>query len=171
MTSKDKMIDKLTIREYKPTDKAKVLSILKSNVPEYFAESETEDLEDYLEHQVEKYFVATINDQIIGAGGINFDAKSKTAKISWDFIEPTFQGKGIGQSLLKYRIDFIKSMGDITTIAVRTSQLAYKFYEKNGFTLNEIAKDYWGKGFDLYSMTYNQKLSKKNVLPSGLDGN
>jgi ribosomal protein S18 acetylase RimI-like enzyme len=45
-------------------------------------------------------------------------------------------------------------MDNITTIMVRTSQLAYKFYEKNGFILKEIEKDYWAKGFDLYSMTY-----------------
>lgn len=148
------MIENLTIRAYKPADKDNVLAILKLNVPEYFAESEIEDLEDYLEHKIEKYFVAAIEDLIIGAGGINFDDKGKTAKISWDFINPKFQGKGVGQSLLKHRIDLLKSMADVKTIAVRTSQLAYKFYEKNGFTLNKIEKDYWAKGFDLYSMTY-----------------
>jgi ribosomal-protein-alanine N-acetyltransferase len=148
------MIENLTIREYKSNDKNEVLAILKRNVPKYFAESEIEDLEDYLKHKIEKYFVATIGDVIIGAGGINFDDNSKTAKISWDFIDVKFKGKGIGQSLLKYRIDFIQSNYVSATIKVRTSQLAYKFYEKNGFTLKEIEKDYWAKGFDLYSMTY-----------------
>lgn len=149
------MIENLTIRAYKHTDKDKVLAILKLNVPEYFAKSEIEDLEDYLKHKVEKYFVAAIEDRIIGAGGINFDDNGKTAKISWDFMDPKFQGKGVGQSLLKHRINLLKAMGDVTTITVRTSQLAYKFYEKNGFTLKEIEKDYWAKGFDLYSMTYD----------------
>ncbi|WP_217636953.1 GNAT family N-acetyltransferase [Flavobacterium degerlachei] len=113
-----------------------------------------EDFEYYLEHKIEKYYIIAIEQQIIGAGGINFEANGKTAKISWDFIDPKFQGLGIGQSLLKYRIDLLKSMDNITTIMVRTSQLAYKFYEKNGFILKEIEKDYWAKGFDLYSMTY-----------------
>lgn len=148
------MIENLTIREYKSNDKNEVLAILKRNVPKYFAESEIEDLEDYLKHKIEKYFVAAFGDVIIGAGGINFDDNSKTAKISWDFIDAKFKGKGIGQSLLKYRIDFIQSNYVSATIKVRTSQLAYKFYEKNGFTLKEIEKDYWAKGFDLYSMTY-----------------
>ncbi|MGO4819136.1 GNAT family N-acetyltransferase [Flavobacterium sp. W22_SRS_FP1] len=148
------MIENLTIREYKSNDKNEVLAILKRNVPKYFAESEIEDLKEYLKHKIEKYFVTTIGDVIIGAGGINFDDNSKTAKISWDFVDIKFKGRGIGQSLLKYRIDFIQSNYVSATIKVRTSQLAYKFYEKNGFTLKEIEKDYWAKGFDLYSMTY-----------------
>jgi ribosomal-protein-alanine N-acetyltransferase len=149
------MIDNLIIREYKITDKDSVLAVLKLNVPDFFAKSEIEDFEYYLEHKIEKYYIIAIEQQIIGAGGINFEDNGKTVKISWDFIDPKFQGLGIGQSLLKYRIDFLKSMDNITTIMVRTSQLAYKFYEKNGFILKEIEKDYWAKGFDLYSMTYN----------------
>lgn len=148
------MIEKLTIREYKAADKDNVIAILKLNVPAYFAESEIKDLEDYLENNLEKYFVAVIENQIIGAGGINFEDNGKTAKISWDFIDPKFHGKGLGQSLLKYRIDLVKSIDNSITIMVRTSQLAYKFYEKNGFILQEIEKDYWAKGFDLFNMTY-----------------
>lgn len=165
------MIENLTISQYEPTDRNKVLAILTGNIPKYFAASEIEDFEEYLESKIEKYFVAAIGTRIIGAGGINFDNNGKTAKISWDFIDSKFQGKGVGQSLLKYRIDLLKSMGDVTTITVRTSQLAYKFYEKNGFTLNEIVKDYWAKGFDLYGMTYSEKLWKKNEMLSGLDDN
>jgi GNAT superfamily N-acetyltransferase len=148
------MIDNLIIREYKTTDKNSVLAVLKLNVPDFFAKSEIEDFEYYLEHKIEKYYVIAIEQQIIGAGGINFEDKGKTAKISWDFIDPKFQGKGVGQLLLKYRIDLLKPMDNITTILVRTSQMAYKFYKKNGFILKGIEKDYWAKGFDLYSMTY-----------------
>ena len=45
----------------------------------------------------------------------------------------------------------ISSVGKIT---VRSSQVAYKFYEKQGFVLNEIKKNYWAEGFDMYSMEY-----------------
>ena len=148
------MTGRLKIRTYKSNDKPMLLEILKLNVPKYFAESEVDDLEDYLENKLEKYFVAEIEDKIIGAGGINFDENNKTGKISWDFIDPKFQGKGVGEKLLKHRIQILKSMNNVEKITVRTSQLAYKFYEKNGFTLKEIIKDYWAKGFDLYDMKY-----------------
>jgi ribosomal-protein-alanine N-acetyltransferase len=148
------MSKNIKIREYSVSDKAALVEILKLNIPQYFAESELEDLEEYLENKTEKYFVAEIDNQIVGAGGINFEKESKTAKISWDFIHPLFQGKGIGAKLLKHRLKIIKTIENIENIKVRTSQLAYKFYEKNGFVLQEVIPDYWEKGFDLYDMTY-----------------
>jgi ribosomal-protein-alanine N-acetyltransferase len=150
------MNPKLKIRAYNPKDKPKLLDILKLNVPHYFAESEIDDFNNYLEKEVEKYYVAELDHQIIGAGGINFEEHHKTAKISWDFIHPDFQGIGVGGALLRHRLDLLKSMEELEKITVRTSQLAYKFYEKNGFVLKEIIEDYWAEGFDLYQMIYEK---------------
>ena len=146
------MTDQLHIRDYHPNDRDFVIAIMELNVPRYFAVSEVADLKDYLQHHIEKYFVVTLNDQIIGAGGINFE--NIGAIISWDFIDPAFQGRGIGQKLLQYRIGLLRANPDIETITVRTSQLTYKFYEKNGFVVKRVVKDYWAEGFDLYGMVY-----------------
>ena len=149
-------MEKLRIREYKPDDKAILLDILKLNVPQYFAVSEINDFELYLDNEIEKYYVAELAGQIVGAGGINFDKKEKTGKISWDFIHPDFQGIKVGRKLLKHRIDILKSMSEIEHITVRTSQLAFKFYEKNGFVLIEVKKNYWAEGFDMCGMIYKE---------------
>lgn len=148
------MMNSLRIREYRSSDKTELLTILKLNVPEYFAESEIDDFDEYLDHKIEKYFVIVLENKIVGAGGINFDDDRKIGKISWDFVNPYFQGKGIGKALLKHRIDLLHATTAVENITVRTSQLAYRFYEKNGFVLNHIVKDYWADGFDLYEMTY-----------------
>jgi ribosomal-protein-alanine N-acetyltransferase len=148
------MDQKLKIRAYDPKDKPMLLDILKLNVPKYFAESEIDDLDNYLEQEVEKYYVAELDHQIIGAGGINFEENNKTAKISWDFVHPNIHGIGVGGALLRHRLDVLKSMKEVESITVRTSQLAYKFYAKNGFVLKEIVKDYWAEGFHLYQMIY-----------------
>jgi ribosomal-protein-alanine N-acetyltransferase len=149
------MTNRFDIRTYHPNDKDCLLKLLKLNVPEYFAEEEISDFEKYLEHKIESYFVIELTGEIIGAGGINFDNAHDAAKISWDVVHPKFQGKGAGRQLLQYRLNLIKVLG-ITNISVRTSQLAYKFYEKNGFGLVNIVRDYWGEGFDLFEMNHQE---------------
>jgi ribosomal protein S18 acetylase RimI-like enzyme len=142
------------IRAYTPSDEIVLLQILQLNIPAYFAESEINDLKEYLNTEVERYFVVELNNQIIGAGGINFIDNYQEGRISWDFIHPAYQGCGIGKELLNYRLEILKSMKSIKIISVRTSQLVYKFYEKNGFVVKEKIKEYWAKGFDMYLMIY-----------------
>ena len=90
--------------------------------------------------------------QIVGCGGINFAENGTIGKISWDMIHPAFQGKSLGTKLLKHRIEVLESISSVEKITVRTSQVAYRFYEKQGFVLNDIKKNYWAEGFDMYSM-------------------
>ena len=125
-----------TIREYQPTDKNAVIDLIRQNTPAYFAPKEEADFSNYLDSERELYFVLLLNKKVVGCGGINFTKDKASGKISWDIIHP-------------------QSIDGIQKITVRTSQLAYKFYEKQGFTLKEIQRDYWAKGFDMYSMEYN----------------
>jgi ribosomal protein S18 acetylase RimI-like enzyme len=37
---------------------------------------------------------------------------------------------------------------------VRTSQHAWRFFEKMGFELQKTEKNFWAPGFDLYQMKY-----------------
>ncbi|HJA16417.1 MAG TPA: GNAT family N-acetyltransferase [Candidatus Butyricimonas faecavium] len=142
------------IREYEITDKEAVMNLIRLNIPKYFAPEEEADLNHYLDQEREIYYVLLFEEQIIGCGGINFADNNTTGKISWDILHPEYQGKHLGSQLLKHRIEKIKTIASIKKITVRTSQLVYKFYEKQGFQLNEVKKDYWAKGFDLYSMEY-----------------
>ena len=144
----------ITIREYEPTDKDAVINLIRLNIPKYFAPTEETDLNYYLDHERELYYVLLFDGQIVGCGGINFEDNKTTGKIGWDILHPQYQGKSLGSQLLKYRIEKIKVIDSIQKITVRTSQLAYKFYEKQGFELNEVKEDYWAKGFDLYRMEY-----------------
>ncbi|WP_455511399.1 GNAT family N-acetyltransferase [Butyricimonas paravirosa] len=152
----------ITIREYEPTDKDAVINLIRLNIPKYFAPAEETDLNYYLDHERELYYVLLFDGQIVGCGGINFEDNKATGKISWDILHPEYQGRSLGSQLLKYRIEKIKAIDNIQKITVRTSQLAYKFYEKQGFELNEVKEDYWAKGFDLYRMEY--KGSDKKTL-------
>lgn len=146
----------LKIRAFRNKDRNELLDILKLNVPSYFAEEEIDDYKNFLVESVQKYFIAEVDKKIVGAGGINFQKENRMARISWDFVSPEYQNKGIGSKLLQHRLDLLDSMETIETIMVRTSQMAYKFYEKNGFILKEIHKDYWAEGYDMYKLVYKE---------------
>ena len=103
------------------------MELLRLNTPRYFAPEEAADLDAYLERERELYYVLLHEERIVGCGGINFADGGTVGKISWDMVHPQYRG---------------------------TSQLAFGFYEKRGFELKGIEKDYWAEGFDLYRMEY-----------------
>lgn len=142
----------VVIRAFEVRDREIVLSVMQENIPAYFAQDEMEDLKYYLDFEIEQYFVLEAEGKIVACGGINLELEERRGVISWDIVLPSEQGKGYGRKLLEHRIAILKSMPDIDRITVRTSQLTYLFYQKNGFILNQIVKDYWAKDFDLYSM-------------------
>ncbi|MVZ64451.1 GNAT family N-acetyltransferase [Sphingobacterium sp. DK4209] len=145
----------LNIRPYQVDDYELVLRLFNTNVPSYFAEEERNDLIEYLNNEREEYFVIEQDTHLVGAGGINY--KGNDAYISWDFVDASLQGLGIGKQLLSHRLEIIKSNKTVERIIVRTSQFAFKFYEKNGFVAIETHKDYWAPGIDMIYMTYKDK--------------
>ena len=112
--------------------------------------------------EIEQYYVLLVDGEIVGCGGINFAENGTIGKISWDMIHPAFQGKSLGTKLLKHRIEVLESISSVEKITVRTSQVAYRFYEKQGFVLNDIKKNYWAEGFDMYSMEYKRILKSNH---------
>ena len=150
-----------TLRNYRESDFNSVIELIRLNTPTYFSVEEEKDLADYLKNAIEDYFVIELNHQVVGAGGINYSEDKKKGIISWDMIHPEFQGKSLGKMLLEYRITILKEIKSIEKISVRTSQLTYPFYEKSGFELINIEKDYWAKGFDLYEMEYKYILNNE----------
>lgn len=142
----------MTIRNYTPADEPALLELLHLNTPQYFAPSEAADYVDYLAQHLEDYFVIEHAGTIVGAGGINYFPNDSLARLSWDLVHPEYQGKGIGRLLTQHRIQHIRNKPGMELIVVRTSQVVYKFYEKMGFTLQTVEKDFWAEGFDLYEM-------------------
>lgn len=140
------------IRPYEKSDKTDVINLFRLNTPSYFSTEEEDDLIYFLENEREQYYVVSINEEIVGCGGYNFSEDKSIGIICWDIVHPNFQGKSVGRNLLNYRITQIKNVNSIRKITVRTSQLVYRFYEKQGFVLVEIVHDYWSKGFHLYRM-------------------
>lgn len=154
------MPDTVQILPYQPKNKEQVLNLLRLNTPTYFAVSEEADLADYLDHEREDYYILESNGLVIGCGGINYADKGSTGKISWDILHPAYQGQSMGSRLLTYRIERLHNNKNIKKISVRTSQLAFGFYEKHGFRTQEVIEDYWADGLDLYVMVWFASIVK-----------
>ena len=142
----------MRIRHYTLSDKKKLIQLIQLNTPTYFDPSETKEYDDYLDQEIEDYFVVEEDSMMIAAGGINYMYDQKIARISWDMVHPEHQGKGIGSLLLQHRLTHLQGNPNIEIIEVRTSQLTHKFYGKSGFKLVEIKENFWAPGFDLYAM-------------------
>lgn len=143
---------KYLIRSYTPADETAVIALLRLNTPQYFAPEEEEDLRRYLREESEHYFVLEYADEIAGCGGFNLLKEERTGRISWDIFHPAYQGLGLGTALTRFRMDKLRGHPEAEHIVVRTSQLAFRFYEKQGFVLREKIQDFWAPGYDLYLM-------------------
>lgn len=140
------------IRPYIVADRQALIAMLRLNTPQYFAPEEEEEFIDYLNNKREDYFVVEEAGQVIGAGGLNNFDNNTWVRISWDLVHPDFQGRGVGKALTLFRIEEVRKRTTVRLIQVRTSQLVYPFYEKLGFELEKVEKDFWAQGFDLYQM-------------------
>lgn len=108
----------------------------------------------FLDHDRALYYVLLHKDEIVGCGGFNFENNNATGVLSWCMFHPDYQGKSLGTQMLKHRLNVLQSLPAIQKIIVRTTQLTHIFYEKQGFCIVEIVKDYWAVGLDLYKMEY-----------------
>ena len=142
----------MEIRKFESSDREKVINLLRMNTPDFFSPNEEKDLIYYFDFHADNYYVIENQNNIIGAAGFNLSVDGKTVHLSWDIIHPEYQRKGVGSELTRFRIERIKAIETVQTLAVRTSQLAYKFYEKFGLILRETVRNYWDEGFDLYRM-------------------
>lgn len=144
------------IRTFLEKDRATLIDIFKLNTPKFFDANEQKDFESYLDEYAGYYFVIEQNGVITGGGGLKFQNDKKIVRISWDLLHPDSQGRGLGSELLKYRLNWlvehIGQHANLQKIESWTSQVSFKFYEKFGFGLREIKKNFWGPGLDLYLM-------------------
>ena len=138
------------LREYQPNDYTQIINLFLLNTPEYFCPPEQQDLEYYLQNEIENFFVIEDNGAVVATGGSNI--KESTGYLSWYIVHPRYQGMGFGKQLAEHNLQILKNNPSLTNIGVRTSQLVYPVYEKLGFVLIDTKDNYWGEGMHLYQM-------------------
>ncbi|MFM9944130.1 MAG: GNAT family N-acetyltransferase [Bacteroidia bacterium] len=153
----------MQIREYKAADRQVCLEVFKSNIPEFFLLHELADFENWLDfkdkaevayksNQSEYYYTVELENQIVACGGFYIPQNSNEARMAWGMVDKILHKKGIGRQFLKFRIEQIRLINPEITIALDTTQFSYPFFEKLGFKVTKIQKDYYAPGFDRYDM-------------------
>ena len=140
------------IRSYQTQDRDILTDIFRMNVPKYFDSNEEKDFIEYLVTYGDTYLVLEENQQIIGGSGYYFNDQDASGRITWIFFHPDYSGKGLGRMAVEYCLNQLKLDQQIRELIVTTSQHAFRFFEKFGYKVHYIEKDYWGKGLDLYEM-------------------
>lgn len=140
----------MTIRPYRSTDRESLLNVFHKSVPYAFAPEEATEFDDFLRTTTDPYFVAELDGQIVGGCGHYLAPDTATARIGWILSDPDYKGAGIGGALLRHNLSLIAEHAGIQLIEYRTSQVAYRFFEKFGFQLQYTQPDFWAPGLDLY---------------------
>ncbi|MEO6671053.1 MAG: GNAT family N-acetyltransferase [Ferruginibacter sp.] len=145
------------IRPFQTGDKPILIEIFKLNTPQFFDPKELADFDNYLDKYSKTYLTIEQNDKIVGGTGYQISNDNLTGSITWIFFHPDQAGQGLGKQAVEHCLTVLKANKNLETLAVRTSQLAFKFFEKFGFKLIRTKKDYWGHGLDLYEMEVKLK--------------
>ena len=140
------------IQKYQGHHLKECLSLFNTNTPIYFAEDEKLLFKNYLQTNHIHYYVLFKKNIIVASGGYGFNKKEKTIDLTWGMVDLNLHKKGYGKALLNYRIKKISADFPNTNITLNTSQKTFKFYEKFGFQLQKITKNFYREGLDRYDM-------------------
>lgn len=130
-------------------------------MPKFFAPDELPDFENWLQRQetprtaTEQYYVVEQNNAVIACGGYFIDPDKQDARMTWGLVHNALHRQGIGKALFLHRMGVIKSVCPACIIGLDTTQHAYAFFEKLGFTTIRITKDGYGPGLDRYDMEFH----------------
>jgi GNAT superfamily N-acetyltransferase len=139
------------LRQYQTADLDAVVGIFRSNIPKYFGPDEEPGLREFLAGYGDDYFVAEIDCDVIGAGGIALN-EDQTASLCWGMVRFDLIGKGLGRKLTEFRIEKAFEKFGPLPLVISTSQHTQGFYEKFGFVMTEHTPNGYGPGIDICKM-------------------
>jgi len=155
----------MEIKQYTKGHHKSCVEIYKSNTPRYFTVDEWKGLEIWLNGQdegriayknteAEYFYVIGENGAVVGCGGFYVVTGALIANLVWGMVHSSFHNQGLGKKLFEYRIGQIKLKYPQHHIILDTTQHTYKFFEKQGFSIMQIRKDFYDVGLHRYDMMF-----------------
>ena len=142
----------MIIQPYKPKYFDNCIEIIQSNTPKYIFPDEHLDYKNYLLREDKTYFVLFNYSNLVACGGYGLNKSQTKAGLSWGLVHRVHHNLGYGSYLLKHRLNDIRNNYPDIEIHLDTSQHTYRFFEKFGFSINQMSKNEYGQGLDKYDM-------------------
>lgn len=166
MSMKKPTIDPLalTIRPWRREDLAAGLELFDSNVPRFFDPSERSDFIEYVEATEEPYFVlADATGRIVACGGFErINGDPATMGLCWGMVHSDLHKMGLGDLLLRTRLDMIAAYPAHRTVAIETTQHSKGFFARYGFAETRCVADGFAPGMDLVGMVLDLDLYRSS---------
>ena len=128
----------VNIRTLKKEDIKKVVYLEETFLGETLGE---EMLESELDSKVTKFYVATINEEVVGYIG-RYELLNEAEVLNF-VVDETFQRQGIGQMLFNKVEEDLPNLEKMTLEVRESNTKAINFYKKNRFKQISIRKNYY----------------------------
>lgn len=143
----------MTIREYTVHDRQPCIDIFTSNIPDFFIEVEIPEFKSFLDtNALGAYWVLENADDIIACGGIG--TRGSEGRLHFGMVKREWHRKGIGSTLLKFRLAKLIGNPSVEAISLDTSQHNPKFFGKFGFRETSIQENYYGPSLHRHDMRW-----------------
>ena len=150
------------IRKLKKADRSRLRKILVDT--NHFNKDEIkvamELIDVYLNNRKQKDYIINVyetDDKHQTAGYICYGKRpltDATYDLYWIAVDPNIHGMGIGSQLVKFMEDDLKKSNGKLVLIETSGKEHYtgerRFYEKNGYDVQTIIKDFYRKDDDLY---------------------
>jgi len=151
----------MTVRDFRPEDRAACVAVFRSNIPKYFQTSEEPAFAEFLRQPRSTYLVIEQGSAIVACGGFHDNSEKREARLCWGMVREDLHGEALGTRLLQERLQRIAELPNFDRVRMDTSQHTVKFYERFGFVVESVAKDKYAPGLDRIDMVLRLSVQKK----------
>jgi len=145
------------VRAYDAADRAAVLAIFDSNLPEYFGAGDRGWLEETLDAPDGPAFVVTVDGAAAAFGGYEIWDHYNKALLYWGMAGRRFHRCGLGRLLLFERLIHVARHADPPTryVTVDTSPLVAPFFRRCGFALTAVWPEGYRSGMEMHELHFD----------------
>ena len=144
-------------RRYETKERAAVLAIFDSNLPDYFGAGDREWLEETLDDPDGPAFVVEVDRIPSAFGGYEIWEHYDKALLFWGMVARAHHGSGIGKLLLFERLLHVATSAEPATryVTVDTSPQVSPFFQHCGFELTSVWPCGYRSGMDMHELRFD----------------